>query len=161
MKGKDFLAKILRIGTFLSFTALLITVVLQIVSRFFLSSVTLVWTEELSRFLFIYSVAFGAPLAMKNGEYINVDILLEKLPKKVRYISEAIIEIAAVSLFVIVFVNSIEFLQIGSYQTSATLGIPMSVAYFSITMTSALIVLYGTINVVNRIRFLMRRDDIA
>ncbi|WP_160197660.1 TRAP transporter small permease [Senegalia massiliensis] len=161
MKIKDFIAKTLRVGTFLSFTALLVTVVLQIVSRFLLSNVTFVWTEELSRFLFIYSVAFGAPLAMKNQEYINVDILLEKLPKKSRYILEAIIEIAAVGLFIIVFVNSIEFLQIGSNQTSATLGIPMSVAYFSITMTSALIVLYGVINVINKIRFLIRRDDIV
>lgn len=161
MKDKDIIAKVLRIGTFLSFSALVVTVVLQIITRFLIPGITLVWTEELSRFLFIYSVAFGAPLAMKNQEYVKVDVILELLPKKVRDILETLIQIGSIALFVIVFINSLEFIEIGTNQTSATLGIPMSVAYSSIGITSFLIVFYGIINLIKMLKVLGKRGDVS
>lgn len=151
-KKKDILEVILEMGTFIAFLTLLCVVLLQVVTRFLIPNVTLVWTEEASRFLFVYSVAFAAPLAMKKKEYVNVDILFNILPKTVRNILEFLIYIVTVVLFVIVFIYGIQFAQLGVSQMSPTMGIPMIVAYSSITVAAFFIITYGILNFINYIR---------
>ncbi len=161
MKGKDYLEKILEVGTFLAFTVLVLNVTFQVVTRFAFPQFSVVWTEEASRFLFIYAVVFAAPLAMKKKEYVNVDIVLEILPKKVRTLLEIIINGASAALFVFVFLKGIEFGKIGVGQTSATLEIPMTIAYFSIAITSFFIAIYAIYNFIDHIRSLGNRGDIV
>ncbi|SHE46996.1 TRAP transporter small permease [Alkalibacter saccharofermentans] len=157
MKNNDIIEKILKLGTFLSFSALIVTVLLQVITRYFVPSVTLVWTEEGSRFLFKFAVAFGAPLAMKKEEFVNVDILLNLLSRKVRDIFEIIIHIMTIGLFAILFKESLGLVQLGQRQQSPTLGIPMSIAYSAITIASFFILIYGVINMYRYIQDFMKR----
>jgi len=157
MKNKDYIEKFLEVGAFLSFLGLIITVLLQVVTRYFIPGITLVWTEEGSRFLFKFAVAFGAPLAMKKEEYVNVDIIMDLMSKKVRNISQIIIYIMTIGLFALVFKESLGFMQLGMSQRSPTLGIPMSVAYSAITIASFFILLYGIVNLYRYIQNLKSR----
>ena len=159
MKNKDIIEKILEAGTFLAFTALVLCVTYQVVTRFAFPAYSVVWTEEASRFLFIYTIVFAAPLAMKKKEYVNVDMLLVLLPKSLRSGLEFLIHITSVVLFTVVFFKGIEVAKLGVTQASPTLGIPMSVAYSSIPITSFFIALYGIYNLVNYIRGLRNRGD--
>ncbi|MBF7097289.1 TRAP transporter small permease [Alkalibacter mobilis] len=161
MKKNDILEKILRAGTLLSFGSLIVTVMLQVITRFLIPGVTLVWTEEGSRFLFKVAVAFGAPLAMKHEEFVNVDILLNVLSRKVRNIFEIIIHIVTIGLFAIVFKESIAFVKIGQSQMSATLGFPMSVAHATITVASLFILLYSIVNLYHYMRDFKKRGGAA
>lgn len=161
MRNKDFIEKILEAGAFIVFSALVLNVTYQVVTRFAFPSLSAVWTEEASRFLFIYAVVFAAPLAMKKREYVNVDIFLEILPQKVRTGLEILINAGSAVLFVFVFLRGIDFAKIGVGQTSATLGIPMTIAYSSIAITSFFIAIYGIYNFVDHIRSLGNRGDIS
>ena len=161
VKNKDYIEKILEIGTFLAFSALLLNVTLQVATRFFLPALSPVWTEELSRFLFIYAVVFAAPLAMKKKEYVNVDILLNSLSKSGRNILEILIEIISIALFILLFIKGIEFARLGIGQTSATLGISMTIAYSSIAITAFFIFIYGIYNLVCHIRGITDRGEIS
>lgn len=158
-KKTDYLEVILKFGTLLSFTALIITVLLQVITRFFIPSITLVWTEEGSRFLFIFSVAFGAPLAMKHEEYVNVDIILNLIPTKLRDIFEMIIQVMSIGIFALVFKESLAFVRLGQRQMSPTLGIPMSVSHSAITIASFFIMLYGIVNFYRYIQRLKKRGE--
>lgn len=160
MKKTDILEKVLETGTFLTFTALVMVVLLQVVTRFALPSLSFVWTEEASRFLFVYSVAFGAPLAMKKNEYVNVDILTSLLPKRVRHGLEAIIYLATVVLFSVVFIYGMEFAKLGVTQMSPTMGMPMTIAYSSITITAFCIIVYAIYNFVGHIANKKRGDTV-
>ncbi len=157
MKNKDILEKFLKAGTLLSFSALIITVMLQVITRFLIPSVTLVWTEEGSRFLFKVAVAFGAPLAMKHEEFVNVDIVLNMLSRKVRDIFDIIIHIMTIGLFAIVLKESYTFVIIGQRQTSPTLGFPMSIAHATITVASFFILIYAIVNLFHYIQDLKKR----
>lgn len=44
----------------------------------------LAWTEEISRFSFIYFVYISASLAVFRGTHIKVEVIINLLPKKVR-----------------------------------------------------------------------------
>lgn len=146
MKNKDIIETILKIGTLASFVGLIVTVLLQVITRFFIPGVTLVWTEEGSRFLFKFAVAFGAPLAMKHNEYVNVDIILNMLKGKSKDVLNVIIQIMSIGLFAVVLKESWAFVKIGQSQMSPTLGMPMSVSHSAIFVASLFIILYGIVN---------------
>jgi len=160
MKKKDLLETVLEMGSFISFSALIIVVLTQVITRFLIPSLSFVWTEEASRFLFVYSVAFGAPLAMKKKEYVNVDILFNILPKKVRKILEFVIYLVIIALFTVVFIYGIQFAQLGITQNSPTMGIPMVVAYSSISISCFFIIIYGVVNLIVHAGLMRNRGDI-
>lgn len=146
---RDPLERILEWGTFVSFSLLIAIVTLSVITRFFLPFVVLSWAEEASRFFFIYTVAFGAPCALKKGEFATVDVFFKKLPlsfqRKLLVIFDAITAI----FFFIVFLYSFQFAKLGLAQYSPTMGIPMVFAYSSMILTSLFIVFYSSL------RFLM------
>ncbi|MEW9124252.1 MAG: TRAP transporter small permease subunit [Thermotaleaceae bacterium] len=159
MKKVDIIEKILEIGTFLAFTGLLIVVLLQVVTRFFMPALSFVWTEEASRFLFVYSVAFGAPLAMKRKEFVNVDILTSILPKGVRKFLEILSYLITVILFTVVFLKGIDFAELGVVQKSITMRIPMSIAFSTISITSFFILLYTVLHLFYYLRDIGKTGD--
>ena len=56
---------------------LIIPVSLQIFSRFTALIPSYIWTEEMARFLFIWSIMFGAMLGVREGTHFEVDIFME------------------------------------------------------------------------------------
>ena len=72
MSFKIFLSKFLKYGSLLASLGFIFTVLLQIFSRFFLSDVPS-WTEEASRILFIYSIAFSSGLAYRGNYFVFLE----------------------------------------------------------------------------------------
>lgn len=58
-----------------------LVLLLQVFSRY-LFSWPLAWTEELARYLFVWSVFIGASQAMRHGEHIAVGMVVERLPRR-------------------------------------------------------------------------------
>lgn len=160
MKNKDYLEKILEFCSFISFTLLVINVTAQIITRNFMPNVTLAWTEEASRFLFVYTIAFAAPLAMKKKEYVNVDLFLNMLSTKVRKIAQLILDIISIGLFALVGYQGFLFAQKGIGQTSPALRLPMWLMYGTIPLMCSLIVVYGVYNLIKDIRNWDNKEEI-
>jgi len=72
------------------FILLFFTIVVQVLFRFRpvaeIVSYTPFWTEELSRWLYIYIVFIGAGVALHRKEHIAIEIFVEKLPYAIRFI---------------------------------------------------------------------------
>ncbi|MGB4199363.1 MAG: TRAP transporter small permease, partial [Tepidanaerobacteraceae bacterium] len=143
MNKKDYIERILGLGTFLCFTALIITVLIQIFTRFLPLGISFIWTEEATRFFFIFSVAFAAPLAMKQREYVNVDLVLNYLPKNIRHLFEIIIDLLSIVLFTIVFFQAIKFAKLGVGQTSPAMRIPAYIGFSSIIFLAIFVLYYA------------------
>ena len=104
---------------------LLIPVTLQIISRYTALIPSYIWTEELSRFLFIWMVMLGAMIAVREGTHLDVDLWPDLSPK-----AEAITQIVA-SFFVLVFACvfiywGFKFVQFGWDQQSELAELPMT-----------------------------------
>jgi len=129
-KVSRILGRILKYGTLISTLGLIGTVLLQIFARFLLESAPS-WTEEASRFLFIYAISFAAGLAMKQKYYVHLDLIFNKLSPKGQQLLEFLIAVFVILLFGIFTFFSVQFISLGHAETSPSMSIPMSFAFLS------------------------------
>ncbi|MGN7312892.1 TRAP transporter small permease [Alkalicoccobacillus gibsonii] len=148
MKKAAKLDQLLNYLTIILFSSLLLVVIIQIMSRYLPYSA--IWTEELSRYFFVYSITVAAPLAIRKNEFIKVDMLLTMLPAHIRRIYECV-TYAIVGVFgIILFVTGIRFFQLGTEFTSPTIGFQMSYVYISVPILAFLIVLYSILFIIDQ-----------
>ena len=103
---------------------LLIPVSLQIFARFTELIPRYLWTEEASRFLFIWVVMLGAMIGVREATHFEVDVWPELGPR-----ANALLKIVS-SVFVLVFALvfawwGVGFTQFGWNQTSEIADLPM------------------------------------
>jgi TRAP-type C4-dicarboxylate transport system permease small subunit len=120
---------------------LVIPVSLQIISRYTALIPSYIWTEELSRFLFIWMVMLGAMVGIKEGMHFEVDIWPE-LGRR----SNAMLKIVS-NLFVLIFALvflywGVKFVQFGWYQESELAELPMPFIFIAWPLAGATWVLF-------------------
>src|SRR5438045_8582926 len=103
---------------------LIVPVTLQIISRYTALIPSWIWTEELSRFLFIWMVMLGAMIGIREHSHFEVDVWPElgaKPAALVRILSDL-----AILVFALVFVWwGIQFVRFGWDQLSELAELPM------------------------------------
>ena len=120
---------------------LLIPVTMQIVARFTNLIPAYIWTEEASRFLFIWMIMLGAMIGIREGTHFEVDVWPELRPK-----ANALLKIAS-GLFVLVFALvfvwwGIAFTRFGWNQTSEIADLPMWMIFIAWPMAGFTWVLF-------------------
>ena len=109
-------------------------VAVQVFSRTFMPTVPS-WTEEAARYLFIYSVAFGAGIVALKDEYARVDILTSRLGPGVKKIYELAVCALLLAFAVYLAVYSIpKFVFLRFRMVSTAMQIPMQAINFSILL---------------------------
>jgi TRAP-type C4-dicarboxylate transport system permease small subunit len=103
---------------------LMIPVSIQIFSRFTALIPAYIWTEEMSRFFFIWTVMIGAMVGVRERLHFDVDVWPELSPR-----ADALLRIVA-NVFVLAFTGvtlwwGIEFTKFGWNQTSELADLPM------------------------------------
>ena len=103
---------------------LVVPVTMQIVSRYTGLIPSYIWTEELSRVLFIWMVMLGAMIAVREGTHFEVDVWPDLSPRaaaRLRIVSNCF-----VLLFALVFVYwGTQFVRFGWQQESELAELPM------------------------------------
>ncbi|MFC0272601.1 TRAP transporter small permease [Metabacillus herbersteinensis] len=142
--------RILSFLTIVSFAGVIIIVTIQILSRYFPYS--FIWTEELTRYFFLYAICFGAPLALLRNEFINVDLIIGRFSGTVKRYYEIGIYLTILLLSAIMVKEGYAFMQLGNNQSSATMPFQMSVIHASIFIMSIFLLIFSLI----KIGFLIR-----
>jgi len=113
---------------------LIIPVTLQIVSRYTALIPSWIWTEELSRFLFIWMIMLGAMIGIREHTHFEVDVWPELSPR-----ADALLKIVSgigVLVFALVFVWwGIQFVRFGWDQTSELADLPMPFIFVAWPLT--------------------------
>ena len=109
---------------------LIVPVTLQIISRYTALIPSWIWTEELSRFLFIWMIMLDSMIGVREGTHFVVDVLPQLPPR-----ANAVLQIVA-DLGVLVFAGifawyGIEFVKFGWNQTSELADLPMPYIFAS------------------------------
>lgn len=136
-----------RIGTGLAFGLLIVNVLLQVISRTFLPE-SPVWTEELTRFSLLFLAAFGLGLSFRNGELVNVDLVCDLLPLKIRRLVALLAAALTVGFCALIFMPTHQFVSIGSLQTSPAIGVHMNFIYFSVMIMVVGLAIFALLRVV-------------
>lgn len=142
---KKIIERILKLGTLISTVGFIGATLVQIYARFLLESAPS-WTEEASRFFFVYTMSFAAGLAMKENYFVSLDVFYNKLKKSYQKIVDIMISISCIILFSITAIFAIQYAILGIPESSPSLGAPMFIAFSSIVVMSFSIGIYAFYN---------------
>jgi TRAP-type C4-dicarboxylate transport system permease small subunit len=145
------LGSLFKIGTVLSTIGILVVVTIQAFCRLCLPSAP-PWTEEASRFFFLFSVAFAAPLALREQAFVRVDTLARCLPAWLCCWLNVAIDLVIMLLMLTVTIASISFMKLGLGQLSPCLRLPMVWIHGTLLLLSSTTTLYAGIEVVKGLR---------
>lgn len=134
-KAVGYYSYFLKIGTIASTAGLVLSVLVQIYSRFFMENAPS-WTEEASRLFFIYAISFASGLAYKQNYFVSLDLISARLSDKKHALLERIMHGMVFILFLIIAVFSIAYVNIGLAEKSPSLGMNMSISFASIFLMS-------------------------
>ena len=153
----DFYHRLLTWLLVASVAALVIPVSLQIISRYTALIPSYIWTEEMSRFLFIWMVMLGAMVGIREGTHFEVDIWPE-LGRR----ANAALRIVS-HLFVLVFALvflwwGIRFVDFGWYQESELAELPMPFIFIAWPLTGGTWILFLGESFVANFRILAAKD---
>jgi len=100
------------------------------------------WSEELSRFCFIWLSMLGAALAVERKSHFGFDQVVRKLsPEKYRWVRRlAKVTVAAVSALLIV--SGLALVHLTGGQHSPALDVPMSWVYASVPVAGFLMLIH-------------------
>lgn len=137
-KFKTFLETILAV----LFTGLLLMVTWQVVSRYVLSDPSTV-TEEVSRFLLIWLIFFGATYTFMERGHLAFELFLEKFENQFPMRRIVAFLILFLGLILIVGGSILVYTIFSLGQKTAVLGIPMGFIYLAAPINGLLIAIFG------------------
>lgn len=136
---------------------LIIVVALQVFSRY-IPNVSFVWTEELSRLIFVWYAMLSIAVSYIENKHLSLDIFYEKMGPKARKFLDGL-------ELVLIFVTSVTLMTKGysllntvKIQTSPILQVPMSVFYCAIPVGFTFISLFACLQVVEFFVNLVKKE---
>lgn len=107
-----------------------ILIFVQVVMRYAFDN-SLVWSEELARYMFVWLVYFAVSYTARREKHIRIDAAINLYPKKLRPYVELFSEIIVLAFSVFIAVTAITVYQkiTWSGQMSPAMRIPMQFVY--------------------------------
>jgi len=145
-KALDWVSEKLSI---LIITVMVVLVTWQVVARYIFSS-PVPWSEQLSKYLFVWLVLInGAYMFGKHG-HMKVAFFQELLPQKIQRWLNIFIELVVIMFALAVLLyGGVMALRLGIAQTDAALGISMGYVYAALPLSGIITTLYGFIHLIN------------
>ncbi|PZN95139.1 MAG: hypothetical protein DCF30_19365 [Hyphomicrobiales bacterium] len=103
---------------------LVVPVMLQIVSRYSNLIPSYIWTEELARFLFIWTVMIGTIIGVRDSAHFDVD-LLPKLGARGDAFMRIVAKLGVLTIAIVFVYGGIEFTQFAWNRTSELAELPL------------------------------------
>jgi len=122
----------------------------EVFCRYVLNS-SIIFVEELSRVLLIWLGFFGASVAMYDRAHVGIDLIINKLGPKARYVVDTIVLVLIGIYCVLILFGSIKLLPNTMRQNMATLGIPKFWAYLSIPVSMVIFLIQLVYSVLCRL----------
>lgn len=120
--------KLLNIAIAFSLAAMSLAVFGNVVLRYVFNS-GLTWSEEMSRYFFVWLVFLGAIAALKDKMHLGVDIVVNALPKKIQKIVFVISNAIVLYLLWIFLDGSWKMTLLNMNSTGPATGMPLSYLY--------------------------------
>lgn len=104
----------------------------QVISRFFFNY-TPDWSEELSRYLIVWTIFIGTAIGVRNNIHIGVDALLRLVPATFKLAMEVTLNVIGIVVSLLLIWLSFQFIEqtIEFGQVSPSMQIPMAWPYMA------------------------------
>ena len=124
------LEELILVPTFMFSTAL---VFIQVIMRYVFHN-SLSWSEELTRYIYIWQTWIGVAYAVQTGSHLRITLVRDKLSAKGQEILEVIVRVIWVGFALFIAYQGVQAVNIIMTfgQKSSALRIPMQFCYMSI-----------------------------
>lgn len=126
-------------------------VALQVFFRYMLNH-SLFWSEELARYILVWLTFMGATTAYYRNLHPGVDILIKKVPMKIRDLLSLLVQIISCGLFGIMIVYGFKFAYFVRLQISPALSLPKWTVYSIIPVCGIILLFHGLGFLINDLR---------
>lgn len=96
------------------------------------------WTEELSRYLFVWLSFVGGALCVSESSHFKMDLLSLKLSQKGKAIIDIIVSICLFAFSVVLTIYGSKLMVMNKTQMSPALRLPMSIPYAALPVNGLL-----------------------
>lgn len=117
-----------------------VMIFLQVIYRYVLGD-SLSFSEELARYMFVWSVGLGSALALRNRAHIGVELVVERLPQPLVKPAKLLAGVLNLFFFGILIRYGCEMVAVTMDQESAALSLPMGYVYLSLPVSGAVLFL--------------------
>lgn len=129
-KASDQLDTVFRFALFLTLSSMIVIITAQVIFRVFFTALS--WSEELSRYLLVWSSFIGTSVAFKKGAHIAVTFAVDMLPGKIKKLVQSLSCILMALFFGITIWYSIYLFNVQVFQVSPAMGVKMRYVYMII-----------------------------
>lgn len=129
-------------------------IMLQTLTRYVIFY-SLPWSEELSRYLFIFVIMVGLSVAIKEDMLISIDLIDRMLPGKSGKWLDAVRRALALFVSIVIVIFCSRMFTIGKIQKSPAMGIPMITMYGTIFASYILSAISLVFKIIDDIRAAM------
>lgn len=133
-------------------------IMLQTLTRYVIFY-SLPWSEELSRYLFVFVIMIGLTVAIREDMLISIDLIDRALSPKADKCLDAVRKTLALLVSVVIVVFCSRMFTIGKIQKSPAMGIPMIIMYGTIFVSYILSAISLGFKIIDNIREVMGIDS--
>jgi TRAP-type C4-dicarboxylate transport system permease small subunit len=144
--------RLTEIVVVLQFAVMVAVVVAAVFARYVLNN-SIVWAEELARYLFVWVSFLGGGLGVGTNIHVGIDSLVELMPPRPKLAVQIAVELMIVVLTVVLIWVGVEFTLFGMKADALLLPVPMGVVYLAVPV--------GCFVMLMNVLLHLRRDIVA
>jgi TRAP-type C4-dicarboxylate transport system permease small subunit len=123
--------RLVELVVVIQFAVLVIVVTAAVFARYVLND-SIVWAEELARYLFVWLSFLGGGLGVGSNIHVGVDSLVELMPGRVKAAVQILMELMIVAFTLVLIWAGAEFAAFGMRTEALLIPIPMGYVYLAV-----------------------------
>ena len=127
--------------TILLFLGMVLLCALQVICRYVLK-VSLSFTEELARYLFIWTTFLGSAMAVTKNKHVSMDLLVDAFPEKIGSLIHKAVAFFLAIMYLVLIYSGIRVMQKTMDQTSPAMNTPMGLVYMAVPVSMAIMIIF-------------------
>jgi TRAP-type C4-dicarboxylate transport system permease small subunit len=108
------------------------------------------WSEEASRYLFVALILLGTNLAITQNQMVSIDLIDSFLSEGTKKKLEVIRQFLSLAISATFFYSSFGMLEIGGFQMSPAMRLPMNIMYGIVSLGFGLMVIAVILQMLDR-----------
>ncbi len=126
---------------------------LQVFMRYVMQN-SLAWSEELSRYMYIYMLYLGISYGVRTNRHLRISVVKNLLKEKEQKLLSLLSDLLFFSFAVIVVINSAKVAMLIAKlgQVTASTGMPMYIVYMGVPIGFSLVIIRLIQNIIHKIQ---------
>jgi TRAP-type C4-dicarboxylate transport system permease small subunit len=138
------------IGSVISVTVMVLIIFAQVFYRYVIGH-SLIWSEELGRYLLIWSTFLGMGVLGRQGDIMSITMVVDKLSPRLRFLTVILADTLSIFFLGIVFFYGIRLVKNTMAQLTVVTQVPMGLIYLVIPLGAGFYMLHIIIGYIRKL----------